>query len=122
MLAEQVELGIMKPGEKVVSYQHTSHPPSTVETSTAKCAISALPGLSRRKRGPEHQSSNKYNMPRSGDVMVYKKVTTLRQGRKFNAEVQVMDIPNNQDSTRSSTHKSRCWIETKGAHLRGTTQ
>merc|ERR1739846_252584 len=33
-------------------------------------------------------------MPRSGDVMVYKKDTTLGQTREFDAQIQVLDIPN----------------------------
>merc|ERR1719356_602329 len=33
-------------------------------------------------------------MPRSGDVMVYKKDTTLGQTKEFNAQIQVLDIPN----------------------------
>jgi len=36
----------------------------------------------------------KENMPRSGDVMVYKKDTTLGQTRSFDAQIQVLDIPN----------------------------
>merc|ERR1711963_1007290 len=37
---------------------------------------------------------DKNNMPRSGDVMVYKKDTTLGQTREFDAQIQVLDIPN----------------------------
>merc|ERR1712186_306794 len=37
---------------------------------------------------------DKINMPRSGDVMVYKKDTTLGQTREFDAQIQVLDIPN----------------------------
>merc|ERR1712040_24313 len=37
---------------------------------------------------------DKNNMPRSGDVMVYKKDTTLGQTKEFNAQIQVLDIPN----------------------------
>merc|ERR1719401_1016123 len=33
-------------------------------------------------------------MPRSGDVMVYKKDTTLGQTKEFDAQIQVLDIPN----------------------------
>ena len=36
---------------------------------------------------------DKNNMPRSGDVMVYKKHTTLEQTKEFDAIVQVLDIP-----------------------------
>merc|ERR1711971_779607 len=37
---------------------------------------------------------DKNNMPRGGDVMVYKKDTTLGQTKEFNAQIQVLDIPN----------------------------
>merc|ERR1712154_81796 len=37
---------------------------------------------------------DKGNMPRSGDVMVYKKDTTLGQTKEFAAQIQVLDIPN----------------------------
>mmetsp|Transcript_39267 Transcript_39267/g.124645 ORF Transcript_39267/g.124645 Transcript_39267/m.124645 type:complete len:199 (+) Transcript_39267:376-972(+) len=37
---------------------------------------------------------DKTNMPCSGDVMVYKKDTTLDQTRGFDAHSQVLDIPN----------------------------
>merc|ERR1719162_2140175 len=36
----------------------------------------------------------KENMPRSGDVMVYKKDSTLGQTKEFAAQIQVLDIPN----------------------------
>merc|ERR1712087_865739 len=34
------------------------------------------------------------NMPRAGDVMVYKKDTTLGAVKCFDAQVQILDIPN----------------------------
>merc|ERR1712028_235070 len=37
---------------------------------------------------------DKINMPRSGDVMVYKKDTTLAETKEFDAQIQVLDIPN----------------------------
>merc|ERR1712167_271690 len=36
---------------------------------------------------------DKNNMPRTGDVMVYKKDTTLGASANFNAQIQVLDIP-----------------------------
>merc|ERR1711862_855851 len=36
---------------------------------------------------------DKTNMPRSGDVMVYKKDTTLGKTKEFDAQIQVLDIP-----------------------------
>merc|ERR1712096_562588 len=37
---------------------------------------------------------DKNNMPRGGDVMVYKKDTTLGQTKEFDAQIQILDIPN----------------------------
>merc|ERR1712187_878148 len=37
---------------------------------------------------------DKNNMPRSGDVMVYKKDTTLSAVQEFVVQVQILDIPN----------------------------
>ena len=34
------------------------------------------------------------NIPRSGDVIVYKKYSTLGRTKEFNAQLQVLDIPN----------------------------
>merc|ERR1711939_197123 len=36
---------------------------------------------------------DKINMPRTGDVMIYKKDTTLKACKNFNAQVQVLDVP-----------------------------
>jgi len=36
---------------------------------------------------------DKQNMPRGGDVMIYKKDTTLGQTGEFDAQIQVLDIP-----------------------------
>ena len=36
---------------------------------------------------------DKQNMPRSGDVMVYKKDTSLGACDNFDAQIQVLDIP-----------------------------
>ena len=37
---------------------------------------------------------DKQNMPRGGDVMVYEKDTTLGQIAEFDAQIQVLDSPN----------------------------
>ena len=36
---------------------------------------------------------DKINMPRTGDVMIYKKDTTLKACKNFNAQIQVLDVP-----------------------------
>merc|ERR1711907_613889 len=37
---------------------------------------------------------DKQNMPRGGDVMIYKKDTSLTAVKSFDAQIQVLDIPN----------------------------
>ena len=44
--------------------------------------------------GLDIKGLDKNNMPRSGDVMVYKKDTTLGQTLDFDSQIQVSDIPN----------------------------
>merc|ERR1711957_595962 len=56
-----------------------------------KSVPQAIPG---DNVGMNVKSLDKQNMPRSGDVMVYKKDTTLGQTREFDAQIQVLDIPN----------------------------
>merc|ERR1712147_43522 len=75
VLAGRVEQGIVKPGEEVVFLP--THTPSNSCTGIYK-----IKGL------------DKQNMPRSGDVMVYKKDTTLGQTKEFDAQIQILDIPN----------------------------
>merc|ERR1712094_168452 len=36
---------------------------------------------------------DKGNMPRSGDIMIYKKDDSLKQVQNFTAQIQVLDIP-----------------------------
>merc|ERR1711937_311593 len=50
----------------------------------------------------------KENMPRSGDVMVYKKDTTLGQTKEFDAQIQVLDIPNEIKAGYSPIGFVRC--------------
>merc|ERR1719183_3180790 len=55
-----------------------------------KRADSAQPG---DNVGLNIKGLDKQNMPRSGDVMIYKKDTSLAQCGEFNAQIQVLDIP-----------------------------
>merc|ERR1712166_1482771 len=79
VLAGRVEQGIVKPGEEVVFLPtHTASNPCVGKVFTVEM----------------HHQLDKQNMPRSGDVMVYKKDTTLGQTKEFDAQIQVLDIPN----------------------------
>merc|ERR1739838_932227 len=96
VLAVRVEQGIVKPGEEVIFLPtHTASNPCTGKVFTVEMhhqrADFANPG---DNVGLNVKGLDKNNMPRSGDVMVYKKDTTLGQTKEFNAQIQVLDIPN----------------------------
>merc|ERR1712194_909034 len=71
VLAGRVEQGIVKPNEEVL---FLPKPGDNV--------------------GMNVKNLDKQNMPRSGDVMIYKKDTTLSAVKAFDAQIQVLDIPN----------------------------
>jgi len=96
VLAGRVEQGVVRPGEEVVFLPtHTASNPCTGKVFTVEMHHSrvdfANPG---DNVGLNVKNLDKNNMPRGGDVMVYKKDTTLGQTREFNAQIQVLDIPN----------------------------
>merc|ERR1711941_151770 len=96
VLAGRVEQGVVKPGEEVVFLPtHTASNPCTGKVFTVEMhhqrVDNANPG---DNVGLNIKGLDKNNMPRSGDVMVYKKDTPLGQTREFDAQIQVLDIPN----------------------------
>jgi len=96
VLAGRVEQGIVKPGEEVVFLPtHTAANACAGKVFTVEMhhqrADQANPG---DNVGLNIKGLDKANMPRSGDVMVYKKDTTLGQCKEFDAQVQILDIPN----------------------------
>jgi elongation factor 1-alpha len=96
VLAGRVEQGIVKPNEEVVFLPtHTASNPCTGKVFSVEMHHTrvdfANPG---DNVGLNIKGLVKENMPRSGDVMVYKKDTSLGQTRSFDAQIQVLDIPN----------------------------
>ena len=96
VLAGRVEQGVVKPGEEMVFLPtHTSSNPCTGKVFTVEMHHTrvdfANPG---DNVGLNIKGLDKINMPRGGDVMVYKKDTTLGETKEFNAQIQVLDIPN----------------------------
>merc|ERR1719213_1223104 len=86
VLAGRVEQGTVKPGEEVVFLPtHTSSNPCAGKVFTV-----AMPG---DNVGLNIKGLDKQNMPRGGDVMIYKKDGTLTQTAEFDAQIQVLDIP-----------------------------
>merc|ERR1739847_156820 len=95
VLAGRVEQGIVKPGEEVVFLPtNTAGTPCQGKVFTVemhhKRVEEAFPG---DNVGLNIKGLDKQNMPRSGDVMIYKKDTSLSQVKSFNAQIQVLDIP-----------------------------
>jgi len=95
VLAGRVEQGIVKPGEEVIFLPtHTVGTPCQGKVFTVemhhKRHDQAFPG---DNVGLNIKGLEKQNMPRSGDVMVYKKDTSLSRCQSFNGQIQVLDIP-----------------------------
>merc|ERR1712125_233801 len=96
VIAGRVEQGIIKPNEEVIYMPtHTSANTCGGKVFTIEMHHTrheqAKPG---DNVGLNIKGLDKQNMPRSGDVMVYKKDTTLGQTKEFDAQIQVLDIPN----------------------------
>jgi len=95
VLAGRVEQGVVKPNEEVIFMPtHTASTPCTGKVFTVgmhhKRVDEAMPG---DNVGMNIKGLDKINMPRVGDVMVYKKDDTLKQVGDFTAQVQTLDIP-----------------------------
>merc|ERR1712040_19116 len=90
VLAGRVEQAVVKPVEEVVFLPtHTASNPCTGKVFTVEMHHQrvdlANPG---DNVGLNIKGLDKQNMPRSGDVMVYKKDTTLGQTKEFDAQIQ----------------------------------
>ena len=95
VLAGRVEQGGVRPGEEVVFIPtHTVSNPCTGKVFTVemhhKRVEIAHPG---DNVGMNIKGLDKINMPRTGDVMIYKKDDSLKACQDFNAQVQVLDVP-----------------------------
>lgn len=95
VLAGRVEQGVVKPNEEVVFLPtHTTSNPCTGKVFTVemhhKRVDEANPG---DNVGMNIKGLDKLNMPRTGDVMIYKKDTTLTTVKSFTAQIQTLDIP-----------------------------
>merc|ERR1712083_816586 len=95
VLAGRVEQGIVKPNEEVV-FMPTNTPANacggkvfTIEMHHTRHEL-AKPG---DNVGLNIKGLDKVNMPRVGDVMIYKKDKSLDQCGEFNAQIQTLDIP-----------------------------
>merc|ERR1712039_1000416 len=95
VITGRVEQGVVKPGEEVVFLP--------THTAANACAGKVFTCEMHHKRcddakagdnvGLNVKGLNKDNMPRTGDVMIYKKDGTLKEVGTFTAQVQVLDHP-----------------------------
>jgi elongation factor 1-alpha len=95
VLAGRVEQGVVKPNEEVCFMPtHTSSNSCYGKVFTVemhhKRVDKAEPG---DNVGLNVKNLNKENMPRTGDVMIYKSDDTLKHVKSFDAQVQILDIP-----------------------------
>jgi elongation factor 1-alpha len=95
VIAGRIEQGIVKPNEEVI-YMPTHTPANacggkvfTIEMHHTRHE-QAKPG---DNVGLNIKGLDKMNMPRVGDVMIYKKDNTLDRCGQFNAQIQTLDIP-----------------------------
>jgi len=95
VIAGRVEQGIVKPNEEVVYMPtHTTANACggkvfTIEMHHTRHEL-AKPG---DNVGLNIKGLDKQNMPRVGDVMIYKKDSTLDRCGQFTAQIQTLDIP-----------------------------
>merc|ERR1719160_179264 len=96
VLAGRVEQGIVKPNEEVVFLPtHTAANACAGKVFQIEMHHKAVPEAKPGDNvGMNVKNLDKQNMPRSGDVMIYKKDTTLSAVKSFDAQIQVLDIPN----------------------------
>ena len=95
VLAGRVEQGIVKPNEECVFLPtHTAVNPCIGKVFSVemhhKRVDEAKPG---DNVGMNVKNLDKANMPRAGDVMIYKKDGSLTAVESFTAQVQILDIP-----------------------------
>merc|ERR1712147_351603 len=95
VLAGRVEQGIVKPGEEVVFLPtHTASTACPGKIFTVEMHHKKIEeGKSGDNIGMNVKNLNKENMPRVGDVMIYKSDGSIQTSANFEASVQVLDIP-----------------------------
>jgi len=95
VLTGRVEQGEVKPGEEVLFLpthtQSTACPGKIFTVEMHHVKIDA--GGSGDNIGMNVKNLNKENMPRVGDVMIYKNDSSISTTENFAADIQVLDIP-----------------------------
>merc|ERR1712227_970342 len=95
VLTGRVEQGGVRPGEEVLFLPtHTASTACPGKIFTVEMHhVKIEAGGTGDNIGMNVKNLNKDNMPRVGDVMIYKSDGTLKTSENFSAAVQVLDIP-----------------------------
>jgi elongation factor 1-alpha len=110
VLAGRVEQGVVKPGEEVVFLPtNTASNPCGGKVFTVEMHHKRVEGANPGDNvGMNVKGLDKLNMPRSGDVMVYKADKSLAPCKEFTAQVQTLDIPGELKTGYSPIGFVRC--------------
>merc|ERR1711981_1043058 len=94
VLIGRVEQGSVRPGEEVIFLPtHTASTACPGKIFTVEMHHKKIEsGESGDNIGMNVKGLNKENMPRVGDVMIYKEDTTISSSANFKADIQVLDI------------------------------
>jgi len=110
VLTGRVEQGAVKPGEEVVFLPtHTASTACPGKIFTVEMHHKKIEaGRAGDNIGMNVKALNKENMPRVGDVMIYKVDGSLATSENFEAAVQVLDIPGSIKPGYSPIGHVRC--------------
>merc|ERR1712199_33955 len=110
VITGRVEQGAVKPGEEVIFLPtHTASTACPGKIFTVEMHHKKIEaGKSGDNIGMNVKNLNKENMPRVGDVMIYKSDDSLKTSENFEASVQVLDIPGSIKCGYSPIGHVRC--------------
>jgi elongation factor 1-alpha len=110
VLTGRIEQGAVKPGEEVLFLPtHTVSTACPGKIFTVEMHHKKIEkGCSGDNIGMNVKNLNKENMPRVGDVMIYKSDGSLSTSENFEASVQVLDIPGSIKNGYSPIGHVRC--------------
>merc|ERR1712054_359789 len=110
VLTGRVEQGAVKPGNECLFLPtHSASTACTGKVFTVEMHHKRIDaGESGDNVGMNVKNLKKENMPRVGDVMIYKADKTLDESKNFSAQVQVLDIPGSIKCGYSPIGHVRC--------------
>jgi len=110
VLTGRIEQGAVKPGEEVLFLPtHTDSTACPGKIFTVEMHHKKIEaGRSGDNIGMNVKNLNKENMPRVGDVMIYKTDKSINTSENFTANVQVLDIPGSLKCGYSPIGHVRC--------------